>query len=56
MAIKIKKPVPPKRMTGKLKKAATGSKTINWDKYFGKIDFPMNALTFQRKMRDEWAN
>ena len=56
MAIKLKKKGPSKRLSGKIKKVANQSKKIHWDKYFGKIDFPMDALTFQRKMRDEWAN
>lgn len=29
----------------------TGSKTINLKKYFGKVDFGTDGLTFQKKMR-----
>jgi len=38
----------PKNTTPRVKK-------INWDKYIGKINFPADGITLQRKMRDEWS-
>jgi hypothetical protein len=55
MTVKIGKKESPKKVAGKIRKITSRSKKINWDKYFGKIKFPINALTYQRKMRDEWA-
>ena len=55
MIIKIGKKESTKRIAGKLNKIKARSKKVNWDKYFGKIDFPIDALTYQRKMRDEWT-
>ena len=55
MIIKIGKKESAKGISGKLKKTVSKSKKILWDKYFGKIKFPVDALTYQRKMRDEWG-
>jgi hypothetical protein len=55
MAVKIGKKESPKKVAGKSRKLTSRSKKIKWDKYFGKIEFPQAALTYQRKMRDEWA-
>ena len=55
MTIKIGKKESLKKVAGKLTKITSKSKKIDWNKYFGKIEFPVNALTYQRKLRDEWA-
>jgi len=55
MVIKVGKKESSRTIAEKLKKASAKTKKINWDKYFGKIDFPVDALTYQRKMRDEWG-
>lgn len=55
MTIKIGKRESPKKIARKLSKMKSMSKRIHWDKYFGKIKFPVDALTYQQKMRDEWA-
>ena len=55
MTVKIGKKESPKKIAGKLSKMKSRSKRIHWDKYFGKIKFPVDALTYQQKMRDEWA-
>lgn len=55
MTVKIGKKESPKKIAGKLSKMKSRSKRILWDKYFGKIKFPEESLTYQRKMRDEWA-
>ncbi|MBY0435564.1 MAG: hypothetical protein K2U26_15790 [Cyclobacteriaceae bacterium] len=46
-----------KRQTNKPKgvKATRGEKKIDWDKYVGKIHFSEDGVTFQRRIRDEWA-
>ena len=36
------------------KNTSAKAKKVNWDKYFGKITFPLDGITLQRKMRDEW--
>ena len=54
MTVKIKREST-KKVASKLRKITSRSKKINWDKYFGKIEFPVDALTYQRRMRDEWA-
>ena len=55
MTIKIGKKETTKKAARKLRKITSKSKRIIWDKYFGKIQFPIAALTYQRNMRDEWA-
>mgnify|MGYP003460309526 CR=1 FL=1 len=55
MVIKVGKKESARIIAQKLKKATAKTKKINWDKYFGKIDFPVDAITYQRKMRDEWG-
>jgi len=45
---RIAKKTKPKNTTPRVKK-------INWDKYIGKINFPADGITLQRKMRDEWS-
>jgi hypothetical protein len=55
MITKVGKKESPGTIAKKLKKASTKTKRINWDKYFGKIEFPVDAITYQRKMRDEWG-
>ncbi len=55
MTVKIGKKESLKKVAGKLRKVTSNSKKIDWNKYFGKIEFPFDALTYQRKMRDEWA-
>ncbi|MBI1768162.1 MAG: hypothetical protein HY015_08895 [Bacteroidetes bacterium] len=54
MVVKITKKESSKKREDKIRKASAKSKKIDWDKYFGKIDFPVNAITYQQKMRDEW--
>jgi hypothetical protein len=29
-------------------------KTVDLDRYFGKVDFGVDGLTYQKKIRDEW--
>lgn len=55
MTIKISRKDSVKLKAKKLAKATSKSKHINWDKYFGKIKFPVDALTYQIKLRDEWS-
>jgi hypothetical protein len=55
MISKIKNQKSPKKIQEKLQKASAKSKKINWDKYFGKINFPVSALSYQQKMRNEWG-
>ena len=55
MTVKTSKRESPRSKAQKLTKATSKSKHINWDKYFGKIKFPVDALTYQLKTRDEWS-
>jgi hypothetical protein len=55
MVMKVGKKESPKSVAKKLKKASSRTKKINWDKYFGKIKFPVDALKYQKVMRDEWS-
>lgn len=55
MTVKINKKESSGSKARKLARATANSKSINWDKYFGKIKFPVNALTYQQKMRNEWS-
>jgi hypothetical protein len=55
MAVRIPKRESTRTKAQKLAKAISKSKHINWDKYFGKIKFPVDAMTYQLKVRDEWG-
>lgn len=55
MAVKISKRETTRTKAQKLTRATSKSKHINWDKYFGKIEFPVDALAYQLKVRDEWS-
>jgi len=55
MTIKINKRESARSKAQKLAKASAKSKKIDWDKYFGKIDFPVDAVAYQRKLRNEWS-
>jgi hypothetical protein len=52
--MKVGKKESAKSVAKKLRKVSAKTKKIDWDKYFGKIKFPVDALTYQKKMRDEW--
>jgi hypothetical protein len=54
MVVKLKKKESQKKREDKIRRVSAKSKKIDWDKYFGKIDFPVDAHTYQRKLRDEW--
>ncbi len=55
MTVKINKRESARSKARKLAKATAKSKNIKWDKYFGKISFPVDALAYQKKLRDEWG-
>lgn len=55
MAIKINKRESENSKAKKLAKARAKSKKIDWNKYFGKINFRVDALDYQRKLRNEWS-
>lgn len=55
MTVKISRKDSVKSKAKKVAKATSKSKHINWDKYFGKIKFPVDALAYQTKVRDEWS-
>jgi hypothetical protein len=58
MLIEIKKPVTRKKVDAALKKLATAKKkkTKGFDakRFFGKVDFGMDGLAYQKMMRGEW--
>ena len=51
MTIRISKKTKPKELSKVLKQFKTGKKKIDIDKYFGKIDFGTDGLTYQKKIR-----
>jgi hypothetical protein len=55
MTVRIRKKTPAKKITARIKKVMGRTKKIDWDKYVGKIQFPVDALSYQRKPRDEWS-
>lgn len=55
MVIRLKKKAANKSLKSKLKKASASTKKIDWDKYVGKIQIPVDALTYQKKLRNEWS-
>jgi hypothetical protein len=55
MTVRLGKRESPKKIADKLRKIAAKSKKIDWNKYFGRIEFHGDAVALQRKMRDEWA-
>jgi len=54
MVVRISKKDSGKSKTEKIKKVSAKSKKINWDKYFKKVKFPVDAIAYQQKMRNEW--
>lgn len=54
MVIRLKKKTANKSLKSKLKKASPSVKQVDWDKYVGKIQIPVDALTYQKKIRNEW--
>ncbi len=54
MTIKIAKSSTAKQLEDALKKLESSSKGIDLDKYFGKINFEVDGLTYQKKVRNEW--
>jgi len=58
MVITIKKDAPPSAVTDALKAIAdqhkSSRKGFDAKKYAGKIKFPMDGLTYQKMVRDEW--
>lgn len=55
MTVRIGKKESAEKAARKIRKVTARSKKINWNKYVGKIKFPADALTYQRKVRDEWS-
>lgn len=54
MVVRIKKTTKKEEIDKLLKKLKTKRKKVNLDKYFGKINFGMDGLTYQKKIRNEW--
>jgi hypothetical protein len=54
MVIRIKKKAAKTSLKSKLKKASSSAKKIDWDKYVGKIQIPVDAISYQKKIRNEW--
>jgi hypothetical protein len=58
MVITIKKNAPASAISDALKKIASQSKKakkrFDPKKYAGKIKFPVDGLTYQKQVRDEW--
>lgn len=54
MTIKVSKKISGDELRSALKKMRSKKKKLNLDKYFGKINFGTDGLTYQKKIRNEW--
>jgi hypothetical protein len=50
-----KEEIKPTVKKSKKRSASSDVKKIDWDKYFGKIHFSEDGLTYQKRVRDEWT-
>lgn len=57
MSVTIDKDQSKKQIEKKIERVSKEKegKRIDAGKYFGKIDFGVDGLTFQKRVRDEWA-
>ena len=55
MTIQVNKNIKPKDIDKMLDSIAKGKKKINLEKYAGKVNFGMNGLAYQKKIRNEWS-
>jgi hypothetical protein len=51
MTIRITKKTTKKKVADKLEKKTSKRKTINLNKYFGKVNFEVDGLTYQKEIR-----
>ncbi len=54
MAIEIKKNIDRSQLDEELVKLPKKRKVIDLKKYFGKVDFGVDGLEYQLKIRNEW--
>ena len=55
MSVTIKKNATLKEIKSVIKRIAGHKrKTIDVDRFFGKVKFGVDGLTYQKKIRDEW--
>jgi len=54
MTIKISKRASESELKLALRKMQAKKKKINLDKYFGKVDFGTDGLSYQKKIRNDW--
>lgn len=57
MVVEIKKDAPPSAVKDAMKaieKDRATRKGFDAKKYAGKIEFPVDGLTYQKQVRDEW--
>jgi hypothetical protein len=52
--IEVGKNVAREKLDAELAKIKSKRKTIDLDKYFGKVDFKMDGLKYQLDIRNEW--
>jgi hypothetical protein len=55
MTVKISKTTTRKEIEKALAKSKSKRKRINLSKYFGRVDFGIDGLTYQKKIRNEWS-
>lgn len=57
MTIEIKKPITRAKLAkaGKMFQNKKGKKGFNADLFFGKINWQMDGVKFQRMVRNEWS-
>ena len=54
MTVIVKKTATRSQLDKALAKLRQKQKSIDLDKYFGKVNFGVSGLEYQKKMRDEW--
>lgn len=55
MTVKVSKKSTRKEIEKALTKSTSRRKKIDLSKYFGKVNFGTDGLTYQKKVRNEWS-
>ena len=52
MIVRVSRKTPKRKIKAALSKISTKKKKINLDKFFGKVNFGVDGLTYQRNVRE----
>jgi hypothetical protein len=55
MTVKVSKKSSRKALEKAVLKTKSSQKKVDLSKYFGKVNFGVDGLTYQKKIRNEWA-